>query len=463
MGPGKTRTYVPSEDWEYFFEPVDFPVMDGRIDGTSITFSQSVVRGAGSQPNELLKYTGKLSGDRITFTRETYQRPKDDFVIGDHRFEFTAVRTGKAATSPAESEERIPIVLQPPRWAAENSNQAPPRIFLLARVTNAKGESVNNLPQSDFVLLEDGIAQPIQNFLTADAPLSVLQLFDHNITWLKDNASRNSSGFGITEWNMLLQASAQFVDMLRPTDLIAMADFESTVHTALNWRNVQTNGPQPKISMGMSQPPTGQKDIYGAVKWAVKDFQASGGRKIALFFTDGRDGRLGARWLRSNRSKTSLPVFATDSVQEVLDPLFGLTDEAEADEFASLLNLISGSGVHCYFVAINSDRDPEFGPAMVGRRISGLFPGSNEAIDSYLTEVHTRMERLAANSGGRVFYGDRPEDAISIYESLPRNLGVGMYSFEMTPTQLRDGKTHRIEVRVKDPNLRVVQSVAGYQ
>jgi len=98
----------------------------------------------------------------------------------------------------------------------------------------------------------------------------------------------------------------------------------------------------------------------------------------------------------------------------------------------------------------------------VGRRISGLYPGSSEAIDAYLLQTRRRMERLAAVSGGRVFYGDTPKDAVSIFAGLHEKLGLGSYSLELSPTEPLDGAYHRIEVRVGNPNLRVSQSLNGY-
>jgi hypothetical protein len=89
--------------------------------------------------------------------------------------------------------------------------------------------------------------------------------------------------------------------------------------------------------------------------------------------------------------------------------------------------------------------------------------GSGEAIDAYLLETRRRMERLAAVSGGRVLYGDTPKDAVSIFNSLHDKLGLGTYNLEFSPTEpLPDGAYHRVEVRVGNPNLRVSQSLNGY-
>lgn len=463
MGPGRTRTDEKIEDWEYFFEPASFPVLNGKVDGSTITFNQKIIRGAGSMPDELLKYTGRIEGDHIDFTRESFQRIRDPFALGDHRMEFTVRRGAGSLPGDVSHSSRS----QSPQWLSNNTPKDVTRMSVFVDVADRSGMPVVNLAASHFQVFEDGKPLPIQNFFTPESPVNVMQLIDHSLSWFKDSAARTSSGYGLNEWRTLLQASSRFLDHLRPVDRIAIGDFESSVHMGMDWQSAHRNGQSQEIPLKLAQSSTGQKDVYGAVTSALKGFGSNTGRKIAILFTDGRDGRLSPRWLLSTPQGANGPGASgrTEGFrsEEVMDPLFGLIDEADTEEFNALVRMAAQSGIHFYFIAINADRDPEFGPALVGRRISGLFPGSNEAIDNYLMQARERMERLARVSGGKVFYGDRPDNAVSIYASLHRDLGLGFYSFDIEPTQMGDGATHRIEVRVDDPNLRVAQSVAGYR
>jgi opacity protein-like surface antigen len=49
------------------------PIADGKVDGDTITFTQTV-QGRDGTPNKLT-YTGKVSGDSIAFTREGGRGP----------------------------------------------------------------------------------------------------------------------------------------------------------------------------------------------------------------------------------------------------------------------------------------------------------------------------------------------------------------------------------------------------
>jgi hypothetical protein len=199
------------------------------------------------------------------------------------------------------------------------------------------------------------------------------------------------------------------------------------------------------------QPPTGQKDVYGMLRWAVTQFSNVKGRKSAVIFTDGRDGRLSPRWFRDSRQR------------EVLDPLFGIVNEGELEEFAAVLSCVEQSGVKLHFIVINSDQDPEFGPAVVGRRISGLYPGSTEGILDYVRGVRSRLKQLAEASGGRVLYGNTPQDALALYRDLHLELGIGKaYTLEFLSAKPTDGSFRTIEASVLNSAYRLTQYRTGY-
>ncbi len=394
MGPGPTASRRPADDWEYFFEPATFAILNGKLDGSALTFEQSVMRAAGRAPNEILRYTGKIDGDTITFVRESHEIARDAFVLGNHRIGFVATRATVAAPLSVSS-------------------------HLQERTAPSRNRSSN----------------------AADMPTNLLLMFDHNDTWLVSPDGSDPFKYGASQANEVLNAAGRFVEKLRPTDRVALADFEQMVQSVVEWRDVR--GWRQRVSLDLTRPPTAQKDLYGAVRWALQQLGNLQGRKIAVIYSDGRDGRLSPRWLRSKDTVTTTtqassseriatrpvgPATINPSIQlpqEVLDPLFGLHDDGEASEFEQVVAAVANADIEFYFVAIQTTREPEFGPALVGRRISGLFPGSNEAIDRYISESRRRLEVLAEASGGKVFYGETAKDAAGIYESLPDTLGIG--------------------------------------
>jgi hypothetical protein len=114
-------------------------------------------------------------------------------------------------------------------------------------------------------------------------------------------------------------------------------------------------------------------------------------------------------------------------------------------------------------MVVNSDQDPEFGPAVVGRRISGLYPGSTEGIRDYLAGVRSRLKQLAEVSGGRVLYGNTPQDALALYRDLHLELGIGkLYTLEFVSGKPPDGTLRTLEASVSNKTYRVTQYRTGY-
>ncbi|HZI51864.1 MAG TPA: hypothetical protein VFE29_08565 [Terriglobia bacterium] len=448
LGPGSKASNA--DDWEYFFEPAVFPITSGVIAGNNITFEQAASRTAsqarGIPPGpggreggrDTVKYYGQIQGNSIALTRDEPARLSDPFSLGTRRFRFVVHRAG-STPSPGTSDIRIETP----------SPASPLPVSLDVEVMDTAGAAVLSLTKDDFVVQEDGAVRPIVNVVPPNASVHVMLMFDHNLTWLKDPDSlKNVNIQGA--WERLFQSSLVFLSRLRLQDRFSIGVFEDTARSALDWRGVQ-NGRVTAQLGDVVQPPRGQKDIYGMIQWALTRFAGQNGRKSLIVFTDGRDGRLSPGWFTDSRQR------------EVIDPLFGLVNDGEAQEFAETLYSLKQSGVKLHFIVINSDHDPEFGPAVVPRRISGLYPGATAGIRDYLSGVRSRLKQLAEISGGRVLYGNTPQDASLLFSDLHQELGVGkIYTLEFQSTQPSDGAFHRIEAGVLNKAFRVTQYRDGY-
>jgi len=304
-----------------------------------------------------------------------------------------------------------------------------------AIVLDATGSPVTDLPAEKFSVQEAGEVRTIEQVAPASAPWSVLLLFDHNLTWLQEGGGRRVQAEVNVMYEQLGAGISRFLSSLAPMDRIAIASFENEVELMLDWRNAKTGSPVEIPLNTLLTPPKGEKDVYGAIRWALTKLQMEKGRKAAIIFTDGRDGRLAPQWLINDEKK------------EVLDPLYGITDTAEASEFIETLDAVSASSVRLYFVAVTSNQPPNF----QGRPISTLFPGSKEAVAGYLSRIRSRLETLAESSSGSVLYSPTAEDAIARYQTLDQTLQLGSrYTIEYLST----GRSQNVSVGVSDPALR---------
>jgi hypothetical protein len=285
-------------------------------------------------------------------------------------------------------------------------------------VMNQSGAPVTTLTRDSFTVLEDAFVREIHDFTPTDAPWSIVLLLDRSAT--------QSQTEGID----------RFIARLRPRDRIAIASFGDKVETLMDWKD--RTAKVPSVRETPDGTVTTVKDLFGAVKWATGKLQGVEGRKAAIFVTDGHDRRLAPQWLINDRR------------EEIVDPLFGMPDLSEAEEFRRLNDDVMLSGVRFYFLAI----PPDFG----GRLIVGLFPGIKDAVTNYILRVRRRMERLAEVSHGHVLYGNSLTDVISSYGQLYDTLRFSsLYTLQYSPGP-RSETPSRIEVRVKDASLRALYS-----
>ena len=141
------------------------------------------------------------------------------------------------------------------------------------------------------------------------------------------------------------------------------------------------------------------------------------------------------------------------------------TDNADADrEFQKLIKSISRNDVVFYFIAINTDLNPdEIGsrPGQLARSGSGTY--SPDLIYN-MQQARSRMELIADVTGGKVVFPKKAADVVPLYEEIAREFGTN-YGLWYSPSgggAGDDSRPRRIEVRVKTAGMIVKQNRDSY-
>jgi VWFA-related protein len=274
------------------------------------------------------------------------------------------------------------------------------QIPLDVTVHDSGDNPVSTLTRDDFLVFENDVPQDIQYFEATAAPYHVLLLFD-------------ISGSTTQRFPFMLEAANRFLANLRSQDQVALASFDVKVTRLVEWRTARGQSQQVPIS-----PMNGGTDLYGALLWAAQEMSQMTGRKGVIVLTDGIDRRLAA-------------------VRPAMN---------EGRDFQHVLDAMARSRSQVYFVAINTDLNPD-------------FPGRSPA-----ALPRQRMEKLAQHSGGRVLFPKTIEDVAPLYVEIAKQFGAS-YSLAYGSTRPSpDGTYRRIDVRLKGaaPGLRIAQSRAGY-
>jgi VWFA-related protein len=290
-----------------------------------------------------------------------------------------------------------------------------------AIVQEQSGRFLTDLTQKDFEVFENGKPQEIAYFASTDTPRSIMLLFD-------------LSGSTDTQRPFMAEASDVLLARLREHDRLALASFAGQFQVMMNWRNVG------RKAFDVWIPPTQPRsDVYWGVERAIASFKNEKARKAIIVMTDGRDSTMFNDVLR---------------LRKIVAP--------DADkEFQKLVQYARKQSIPIYFIAMNTDRNPDFA-ARDFEYISIAQDMGQAAADRYLVAVRSRMESLAEATGGRTLYPQTLADVVPLYDAIGRDLG---YSYSLGYTSKNnssDGKARRIEVRVQKKGLKVTQSRDSY-
>lgn len=287
-------------------------------------------------------------------------------------------------------------------------------------VRDQSGHVLTNLEKTDFEIYEDGHRQDILYFTTAETQRSILLLFD-------------VSGSTDPERPFMVQAVNAFLANLRPNDRLSLAAFGGDVRVLVDWR--ERKGKTQEIQMPATQ---FSSNVYRSLEDAAARFKNEKGRKGMIVMTDGRDTNMYNDVIRNK----------------------AVRDIDKDSNFRKVVQNLQKLGVPLYFIGMNTDRNPL---TLTNFEVAGIQDALGPRVaQEYLAAVRQRMERLAEVTNGRILYPNTLSDVAPLYDVISRELGVS-YSIGYSPiNHLKDGSTHRIEVRVHKEGANVTQSRESY-
>ena len=292
----------------------------------------------------------------------------------------------------------------------------------------------HHLRQSDFEIYENGELQEIGYFGPAETPRSLLLVFD--VTGVMDS-----------QGPFMVQGMNVFLANLRDQDRVGVGVMGPEFEMLMDFRKLEKGKP---VNVRLPRERIGS-NLYESLDMASRRFNKEQGRKAIIAMTDGRETRM---------------FNETQKLGKVLD----LADDSD---FKKWLKDARKRGVPYYFIALDTDprymgrydyeyaflknpdgylRSPLYANAMRNPNIA----------EEYLAGVRLRLEKLAEATGGRVIYQKSLEDVVALYGQIAAELGYS-YSLGYSPKVSNSNeKVRRIEVRVKEPSLKVEQSRTSY-
>jgi len=285
-----------------------------------------------------------------------------------------------------------------PRSGQEPPGQGPPlrvsvnRVSVGVTVSDQHGRFVKDLKQADFRIYDDGLEQPIADFLPVEEPAQVLLLIEGG-----------PSVLFFARGHVL--AADQMVASLAPDDRVAIATY--------------TKGPESVIDF------TADK---GEARMALREINfAQGFGELNLF----------------SSVVTAVDMLAKMTGKKTIVLLSTGVDTSPDVDWNSLLPRLQTADVRIIAVSLSADiRKP-----LKKRKLSAKEKADRAQLQAGFAAGDRSLRELSQATGGRVYFVIKESDFAKKYAEIA-DLLRHEYSLAFAPAAL-DGKVHQLRVEVK--------------
>ncbi|HMC60582.1 MAG TPA: VWA domain-containing protein [Candidatus Solibacter sp.] len=196
-------------------------------------------------------------------------------------------------------------------------------VVLDVSVKDSKGGYVSGLTKEDFRVYENGIAQKLTVFSSADEPVTVGLVIDE-------------SGSMRSKHDQVVTAGLSFIGASNPNDQMFVVNFNDTVRSGLP-DNIPFSDDLAVLHAALSRnKPDGQTALYDAVAFALQHLElGQRDKKMLVVVSDGGD----------NRSKLTLPG-VMKLIQESHATIYaiGIYDRDDTDHNPEVLKRMANAG-----------------------------------------------------------------------------------------------------------------------
>jgi Ca-activated chloride channel homolog len=172
-------------------------------------------------------------------------------------------------------------------------------VSLAVTVLDQESRLVNELPQENFQIFEDGVEQSIQFFARGELPLKMVILLD-------------TSGSMRSKIGMAQEAAVRFARSLKPGDAVQVVEFNDRVLTLAEFT---TDFDQVESAIRQTEP-AGATSLYNAIYVSLKDLHRDAkeevDRRAIVVLSDGNDTKsiVGFEDVRELTRKSNVIIYA---------------------------------------------------------------------------------------------------------------------------------------------------------
>ncbi|MGC0774413.1 MAG: VWA domain-containing protein [Candidatus Acidiferrum sp.] len=289
----------------------------------------------------------------------------------------------------------LSVLAQQPAQTSPDIHISVDRVSVGVLVTDSRGEFVGGLRRENFQVFDDGVEQPITDFLSVDEPAQVLLLIEAGpAVYLLQGGH--------------LQAIHALLDGLSPSDRVAIARYDETAEPILNFtpdKSVAAGAlDQLRFNLGF-----GQLNLASSLATALDWLARVPGKKSLVLLSTGVD--------------TSPPAAAQ-----------------------KLLARLKSTDVRLLAVSLSGELRVSQPAEKKHSRKTSAAPEKTQAVNETLAQADEELRAVAHANGGRVYFPETSKDFAEVFMQIAQ-LVRHEYNLGFVPPA-HDGKIHSIEVRV---------------
>ena len=278
-------------------------------------------------------------------------------------------------------------------------------VAVFTTVTDASGRLVPDLDRSAFEVYDDGKLQTLSAFASTVQPITIVMMLDRSLSMLSN-------------FSLVAQAAGVFVDRLLPDDKARIGSFSDRIQ--VDPRGFTSDKGEMHAILKTELQPPGPTPLWNAVGVGMTALLHEQGRRVVLVFTDGMDRPSNGR----SNNVTLKDVIRRSDEEDVMVYAIGLAGDSSGR---------SGRGGYGGYGGYG------------GRGMGGH--GYGGAVD----KPDPGLQKVAEASGGGYFELTRTQDLADTFGRVADELHR-QYLLGFVPSKL-DGKSHKLEVRVKGEGL----------
>ncbi len=288
------------------------------------------------------------------------------------------------------------------------------------------GQIVPGLKQGNFAIFVDGQPMPITNFATPEAPITVVMVLEYS-KWSEAFGYYGSSGYDPGTYEVIRPAAMFLTRFIKPPDdYVSVVAYDMRPTPLTDFTNDPTRITQVINLLLRNTPAFRESNLFDALK-----FTLIGGRGDSVVLEDSKAEKSDYTGLASVQGRRKALILVASGIDT-----FSKINYGEARKVAQ------NAGVPIYVIGTGNLFFKKYDNQMGATDSITGSPGRMTFLQAQNT-----LKTFANETGGMyypvTFEGELP-DVLSSINTLLRN----QYSLGFKPSDVRDGKQHKIVVKV---------------